>query len=235
MIDTIKISKRLKTIASFISEGAHFADIGSDHAYLACYACLKDDTARAIAGEVSIGPYTSAQQTVQSLGLTNVVEVKFDDGLRVLNTNVTEVVIAGMGGSLIKSIIEAGEHKLHSVNRLIIQPNNHEHYVRDVFLKYNYSITNEVILEENNHIYEVLVAEKNTEIDNYSPIISFEKQQMFGPILMHEKSAEFIKKWQAEYANTIRIINTIKKSQHDNVAKLAMFNKRLKWIEEVLN
>lgn len=235
MIDTTKISRRLKTVASFISEGAYFADIGSDHAYLACYACLKDDTARAIAGEVSTGPFTSAQQTVQSLGLTNVVDVKLDDGLRVLETGVTEIVIAGMGGSLIKSIIEDGEQKLHSVNRMIIQPNNHEHYVRDVFLKYNYSITNEEILEENNHIYEILVAEKNTEIDHYSPVIDFEKQQMFGPILMHEKSASFIKKWQAEHANIIRIMNTIKKSQHDNAAKLAMFSKQLKWIEEVLN
>lgn len=235
MTERIKISNRLRKVASFISEGAYFADIGSDHAYLASYVCLQDDKARAIAGEVSIGPYTSAQKTVKSLGLTDVIKVKLDDGLRVLEEGVTEVVIAGMGGSLIKSIIENGEDKLPAIKKLIIQPNNHEHYVREVFLKYNYALTKEVILEENNHIYEVLVAEKSSEIDHYSPTIQFEKQQMFGPSLMHEKSAIFIKKWQTERINIIRIMNTIKKSQHDNKAKLAMFSKRLEWIEEVLD
>lgn len=234
MSDIMKISNRLKTVASFISEGAHFADIGSDHAYLTCYVCLKDDTASAIAGEVSVGPFKSAQQTVELLGLTSVIEVKLDDGLRVLDKGVTEIVIAGMGGSLIKSIIENGEDKLHSIKKMIIQPNNHEHNVRDVFLKYNYALTHEVILEENNQIYEVLVAEKDSEIDHYSPTTQFEKQQMFGPSLMNEKSDVFIKKWQSEHANIIKIMNKIKKSQHDNTAKLAMFSKQLEWIEEVL-
>lgn len=61
----IQMSERLKRIADEIPNGAFFADIGSDHAYLPCYVCLRDEKARAIAGEVAKGPYLNALNTVK--------------------------------------------------------------------------------------------------------------------------------------------------------------------------
>src|SRR5699024_6975282 len=102
-------SNRLKTIASFLSTGTFFADIGTDHAYLPCYVCLNDKQARAIAGEVNEGPYQSACETVRSHHLTEQIEVRKGDGLHVLKQDpVDELVIAGMGGALITNILNNG-------------------------------------------------------------------------------------------------------------------------------
>src|SRR5699024_11221845 len=108
---------------------------------------------------------------------------------------------AGMGGTLISTILDNGKEKLQKVNRLIIQPNNNELRVRETFLKLGFLLTDEYILEENNLIYEILVAEKkevsSKKKDPYD-INTKEKQLLFGPILYKEKSSVFIKKWQQE-------------------------------------
>lgn len=234
MIQEIKLSKRLQTIAGYLTPGVTFADIGSDHAYLPCYVCRQDELMRAIAGEVANGPFNSANRTVSSTGLSDRVEVRLGDGLEVIDESVTEIVIAGMGGPLIQSILETGAHKLASVRRMIIQPNNHAEYVRNVMLKYNYTITNEVIMEENKQIYEIIVAEKDSEADPYSPIIEFEKQQMLGPLLMREKSKVFKKKWQQELLNIERVLETMQHSKQVELSRINMFKERSKWIREVL-
>lgn len=234
MAQEIKISKRLEIIASFISDNVTFADIGSDHAYLPCYICKLNSTINAIAGEVAIGPYESAKKTVASFGMSDNVEVVFGDGLDIIDSTVTEVVIAGMGGLLIKSIIENGEHKLKNIKRMIIQPNNGEENVRNVLLKYDYTITDELIMEENNHIYEIIVAERDQVADPYSPIIEFKKQQIFGPILMHNKSTIFSKKWLKEKDNLVRIIQTMEKAKQRDDDKIRFFTQKVEWIEEVL-
>lgn len=235
MTESIKLSIRLKTVSAYLTPGAYFADIGSDHAYLPCYVCQRDDKARAIAGEVSKGPFTSAKQAVSLYGLQDVVTVKLGDGLAVVDEAVTEVVIAGMGGALIRSIIEKGKNKLQFIDRLILQPNNNEHLVRETFLKHGFSLTDEVIVEDNGRLYEILVAAKNTNINNYDAAMPVKKQCLFGPILMQEKSVLFMRKWRSEYNNTKRIIETIKQSKHDNEAKLNKFRQQLKWIEEVIH
>lgn len=232
MID--KLSKRLQTIADKLTPASFFADIGSDHAYLPCYVCNKDLDARAIAGEVRQGPYNRALQTVRAYQLTNRIDVRLGDGLEVIKPDemVEEIVIAGMGGGLITNILQSGLEQLHSVQRLIIQPNTNAIAVRKLFNELHYTLIDEVILEENNQYYEILIAIKN---DNESPyhIKEIEKQLLFGPYLLKEKSPTFIKKWQLERNKLEKVIKQLECSKENHQTKISLFQEQIKWIEEV--
>lgn len=230
----VKLSKRLHTIANFLSEGTFFIDVGSDHGYLPCYVCQKDPNAKAIASEVREGPFLRTKETVHQYNLTDRIDVRLGDGLSVLTDqdNISEIVIAGMGGTLITEILQVGKDKLIHIDKIIAQPNNHAERVRKFFLENGFHLVDEVILEENDHIYEILVAKKNGS-SSYREDETIEKQLYFGPILMKEKSIPFQKKWQFEKEKYEKILKQIEHKQ-GNEDKIRSFKQKLRWIEEVL-
>ncbi|WP_164668588.1 tRNA (adenine(22)-N(1))-methyltransferase [Virgibacillus doumboii] len=232
--NSINLSTRLQKVAAFLPNGANFADIGSDHAYLPCYVCLQDQTAHAIAGEVNEGPYYSALETVERYMFAKRIEVRLGNGLSVLQKDeVNQVVIAGMGGALIRTILDEGKQSLDTVQRIIAQPNIDERSVRYWFYENGYTISNEAILEENGHIYEIIVADRKADGSQYIPDL-FEKQLLFGPILLNEKSDIFIQKWKHERNKRRRVLDEMKKATEKDKQKISAFEKELLWIEEVL-
>lgn len=51
-MNEVKLSKRLEEVVREIPAGSTVADIGSDHAYLPCYAIVNHIATKAVAGEV---------------------------------------------------------------------------------------------------------------------------------------------------------------------------------------
>lgn len=230
-----KISDRLKKIASFLPKGASFADIGSDHAYLPCYVCLGDPTSSAVAGEVREGPYNSAVKNVQRMGLSHAIEVRLGDGLDILKDKDTirQVVIAGMGGTLITEILEKGKKKLANIERIIVQPNVGAEFVREWLLNNAFMIVDEAIIEENGHIYEIIVANKGASTSPYEKSL-LQQQLLFGPFLLKEMSETFYKKWKEELKSYSYVLGKMKQASVKNDEKIAQYEQRIKWIREVL-
>ncbi|MEC5187358.1 tRNA (adenine22-N1)-methyltransferase [Geobacillus thermodenitrificans] len=204
IMNEFHLSKRLATVASFIPKGAVLADIGSDHAYLPCYACLHGYATKAIAGEVADGPLRSAQQQVEKSGLSHLISVRKGDGLAVIAPGEADcITIAGMGGALITRILGDGEEKLAGVKRLILQPNIGAELVRRWLLDHGWELVAERILKEDGQIYEVLVAECG---DARRPYRNLEAELILGPFLLQENSEVFREKWQRELQHWKRII-----------------------------
>src|SRR5690554_2583760 len=121
---SVKLSLRLSTIADLVQPGSRLADIGSDHALLPVFLVQQGIIESAIAGEINEGPFLAANKQVQQANLQHKISIRHGDGLSVLdNHEVDTIVIAGMGGSTMVSILQEGIHRLSSVKRLIMQPN----------------------------------------------------------------------------------------------------------------
>ncbi|EOH87391.1 tRNA (adenine(22)-N(1))-methyltransferase [Enterococcus villorum] len=229
----LDLSKRLAAVGEFVPKGAFLADIGSDHAYLPVALMLKGKIEFAVAGEVVKGPYDSAKKQVQKNGLKERIIVRLANGLDAIEATdqITTITIAGMGGSLIRDILEAGTQnkRLTGNERLILQPNIGEQTLRIWLQENQYEIIAEQILEENKKIYEIIVAEKTKKMRMYN-----EKEIMFGPILLQEKTEIFKSKWQRELKQRKRIVNQLSKATNQQ-ERMEIIKQEIQWIEEALN
>jgi tRNA (adenine22-N1)-methyltransferase len=226
-----KLSKRLETVAKFVPQDAIVADIGSDHAYLPCYLVQNNIAKSAIAGEVVKGPYDSACHEVQKEQLTNKITVRLADGLAAIEPGdgVTAITIAGMGGPLITSILEKHPLALEGVERLILQPNIHAKVIREWALQNSWKIIDEVILLEDEKIYEILVLERGEM--NLS-----ELEKLLGPVLKQQHSDVFHTKWTREVEQWGHVREALQKAEQtpEILAKSAELAHLIEEVGEVL-
>ncbi|WP_070327003.1 tRNA (adenine(22)-N(1))-methyltransferase [Exiguobacterium aurantiacum] len=199
MQEQVTLDRRLKRVVDFIPAGSILADIGSDHAYVPCYLVQQGIIDRAIAGEVNQGPMEAAKAQVELIGASSKIDVRLGDGLAVLNEDeATCISICGMGGSLIRSILENGRDKLGAVERLVLQPNVDGQQVREWLLVSGFTLVTETIVEENDKIYEILVGERGTETRYSADEAERTWQLMFGPELLKTRPEPFKLKWGRE-------------------------------------
>lgn len=235
-MNTEKLSQRLATVVENIPKGNRLADIGSDHAYLPCHAVKKGLVPFAIAGEVVEGPFQSARKQVELEGLTNEVKVRKGNGLEVLSPGEVDcITIAGMGGSLITTILEEGKEKLTGVKRLVLQPNLSASSIRIWLISHSWELVHEEILEEDGKIYEVLVADIGDPLRPYHGKED-EASLLLGPFLLKEKSPIFIKKWQGEVENWKRILASLERAAktEENKLRIEEITRKIGMVEEVL-
>ncbi|OCA92527.1 tRNA (adenine(22)-N(1))-methyltransferase [Pseudobacillus wudalianchiensis] len=213
-----QLSKRLMAVAARIPAQAVMADIGSDHAYLPCYAINKGLAVKAIAGEVADGPLQAAEQQVKAAGLEGEIDVRKGNGLEVISAGEVDcVTIAGMGGTLITSILNEGKEKLEGVKRLVLQPNLRADHIRKWLIENDWELIDEVIMEEDGKIYEILTAEKGDAEKPYST--RKELKLLTGPMLLAEKNEAFLKKWKREADQLEVVLKNLEKAGNQQAAK----------------
>lgn len=216
------LSRRLSAIADLVPPGARVADIGSDHALLPAWLVSSGKSPLAVAGEVRDGPLKASAARIEADGLADRVAVRKGDGLAVIAPGEVDcVVIAGMGGVLIVSILDAGEAdgKLEGVRTLVLQPNVGEDIVRRWLLEKGWYLANERIVEEDGRWYEVLEARRVPDARRLNAALydpSFlglgrpddrlrELLFRMGPWLLRRPDERFTGKWRAELGKLERI------------------------------
>lgn len=138
----IAIDKRLKAIAEFVTEGSYTVDVGADHGYLAIYLIESGRSEKVLATDVREMPLASAKQNIAEHLLREKIHTMLTDGLKGVDLQeVTDVVIAGMGGILISEILEA-RHPLIEKN-LVLQPMTQSGHLRQWLCQNGYDILEE--------------------------------------------------------------------------------------------
>lgn len=231
ILQPVHLTKRLTAIAQQVPKGSRLADIGSDHALVPVHLVQTGQVQFAIAGEVIPGPLGRAKQAIVAAGLTQQIQPRLANGLAAIRPEdrIDVVVIAGMGGQLICDILTAGQPQQTGIKRLILEPNIQEDLVRQWLGAHAYRIVAETIVAEDQHIYEVIVAERTTQPIAYSP-----QALKFGPCLMQEKSAVFRAKWRHRYETNEKIkANLLQNAHGDQSQKLTALTVENKMIQEV--
>lgn len=225
------LSNRLQMVAQYVPHNSRMADIGSDHAYLPVYLAKARLIEFSIACEVAMGPHYNASQEIQKSGTDDIVSSRLANGLLAIKSsdNIDTIVIAGMGGALINNILTMGINVLTHYERLILQPNVCGDKVRRWLQSHNYKITIEKILEEDGHIYEIIVGDPVTRPIKYS-----ELELIFGPFLMREKTSTFVKKWKHEAERIINIIEIISMVKPVPEKRIIVLEQQVSHILEVI-
>ena len=118
---TFKLPPRLAAIAALVPDGARLADIGTDHALLPIRLLLDGKIQSAIAADIRPGPLSRAKENACAAMVTNLSCVLCDGLTGISPDSVDTVVIAGMGGETICTILAAAPW-LREGRRLILQP-----------------------------------------------------------------------------------------------------------------
>jgi tRNA (adenine22-N1)-methyltransferase len=175
----IELKGRLKAIADFVPQGSVVIDVGTDHAYLPIYLVQAGICPKAFGVDVHKGPYQSAVDQVLLQGLEDRITVILGDGLKPVKPMSGAVItIAGMGGTTMREILAARPEVLAKVSRLILQPQVAGGALRLWLLQNGWALVDERLVEEENRIYEIIVAEPGIQE------IPTELELELGPIIL---------------------------------------------------
>ncbi|WP_302851999.1 tRNA (adenine(22)-N(1))-methyltransferase TrmK [Pseudomonas sp. HS6] len=225
------LSMRLERVAAQVPVGARLADIGSDHGYLPVALMRRGAIEAAVAGEMALTPFRSAERTVRENDLGQQITVRLADGLMAIEPQdgISAISICGMGGETIRDILEAGKARLSGRERLILQPNGGEQPLRQWLMDNDYRILCEELLRENRFDYEIIVAERD------GPVAYTPEELYFGPLQMQARSPAFVSKWQHRLRHKQQTLSHFGRARHavceEKVQDLA---RQVRWITEVL-
>lgn len=152
------LGRRLRMVAGLVRPGGVVADIGTDHGRLPVWLVLSGRCRAAVAGDVRPGPLEAARRTVTEYAAADRVRLVLSDGLSRVPA-VDDVVVAGMGGELIASIIEAGDFVRSPAVRLVLQPMTAEEELRRYLCRAGFAIRQEAAAREGRHLYLAMAAE----------------------------------------------------------------------------
>ena len=154
----LELSARLSAVADWVPPGAAVADVGTDHAYLPVWLLLHGRVRSAIAADLRSGPLDSARRTAAQYGVTERLSFRLCDGLSGIRPEEADtVVIAGMGGETISSILEAAPWSREGT-KLLLQPMTSLPDLRNRLQAGGYRITRERVVRDEGKLYTVLEA-----------------------------------------------------------------------------
>ena len=157
----MRLQNRLETILSFIRPGVTVLDVGTDHAQIPIALAERGHTGALIASDVAAGPVRRAEVNIRQSGYADRITVRQTDGLEGLTIPPqADIVLAGMGGELIASILEAAPGTRQPGVRLILQPMTKPECLSRYLGENGYAVTDGAYVRdsENGKLYRVMVA-----------------------------------------------------------------------------
>ena len=150
-------------MAAHVEPGESVADIGADHGYLPLWLVREGISPFAVLTDVQPGPLEKTQASVKrwTSGQNSVetcVSIRLGNGLAPLKAGeVDAIVIAGMGGETIVSILAADPLKAVSFKKYILQPRTKLNILQKWIEENNWEIISETDAPEKGRKCDIIV------------------------------------------------------------------------------
>lgn len=181
----LKPHGRLSLCADYVREGSRLADIGTDHGYLPIALCQSGKIPSALACDINPLPLRSAEENIARFGLSKKIQTRLSDGLKEVSPDeADDVVIAGMGGELIRDILTAAPWVKDGEKHLVLQPMTHHDDLIRWLVENGFAIIQQAAVRDDGKYYTVLSAQftgDKTACDPYTALV--------GKLDLHEESS----------------------------------------------
>lgn len=215
----MELSPRLLKIASIVPNGITLADVGTDHGYIPLYLLENKIITKAIAMDVNPMPLKKSQDNITAAGLNDKCEFRLSDGLANLSVGEADyIVIAGMGGLLIRDILLRGDSVIDKNTTLLLQPMIAAPELRLYLFENGFNIVNEYIVREETKYYNIIMAKRGKA--TYLP-----EDIYIGKNTWQNSREVFDDYIKYKLKVCTKIINGIKKSKNPDLDEIGKYQK----------
>ena len=158
----MKLSKRLNAVVDLMESCGKLCDIGCDHGYVSIESVLRGKARYSIAADTAKGPLDIAEKNISDAGLKDRISCILSDGFKRIpeDAGIDCVVITGMGGRLIKSILKDGADSFggfNSISQFILGPQSEPEVLRSFLInELSLCIKKELCIEDEGKFYTLL-------------------------------------------------------------------------------
>lgn len=202
----MELSKRLNLIVNHIENCDTLVDIGTDHGYIPIYVVKNGICKNAIASDINKDPLDKAKLNSIFESVDENIDTRLGSGLETIESGEAQVaVIAGMGGNLIKDILEADKDKVKELDYLILQPAQNPEVLREYLYTNGYEVIAEELCIDENKYYELFKVRAKSGEETVLDSIYYE----ISPKLLRDKHplmGEYIKSKKQKYEKILNLI-----------------------------
>ncbi|MDP4133270.1 MAG: class I SAM-dependent methyltransferase [Bacillota bacterium] len=193
----IRFTKRMQSIIDMVPPSVTVADIGADHALVSVNLIISGKAQKVFACDINEGPVKTASYNIERFNLSGKVFPVLSDGLEKVWDKAETVIIAGMGGELILSILR--KSNLNLIKNFVLQPMNHANILRAGLVDLGLKIETESLVSDYGRVYCIIravhgITKYNDEELYVGPCILRQKGELFerhlNKIIRFEKSKE---------------------------------------------
>lgn len=222
-------SLRLNEIFNLVDKNSIVADIGTDHGIIPIMLSKFNLAKKIIATDISENSLNKLKEKLKQNNNIKNIETRVSDGLNsFFEYEIDTIIISGMGGILIKDILNNNLDIAKTAETLILSPNNSLDVVRKFLTNNNFKIIDEKDVFENSKYYQILKV-------TYGKDLFYEDYEYnYGKILIKNKSKNLKLFLENELNKYSLIIDKIEKSSM-NTKRIDDINIIIKDIKVVLN
>ncbi len=206
-----RLPNRLSHVLPWIDASMIIADIGSDHGRLP-RAIIEQTKAKVYASELTEARVTSLRHHLSDTP----IPIYQADGLQRLPDDVNTVILTGMGGPLIRTILLDGQHVWPQLNTLILGPQSDLYALRLMLSNHTWKIEEEKLIQDGHHLYPFLRVKPG-----YESLSNL--QCMYGPRLL-ESMPDLLRNQLKKDKQTLMVKQTHNALTEQDVHRLQWLN-----------